>query len=170
MDEATSLTPCAHGSGVHQALTLGVGPLSGVSIGRFSGVGALWDCVLRGLWWWERLCRQRCAAAGCVRAVLVWGDVSRGYTYPHLGLTPAAVGLGEAWRCRCVADVEELKASGRAHFDRFSAVCRVCVNIATLQSRFPRCATVPLCGVSCRACSDHGPRVNPALVVQGLTP
>ena len=23
-------------------------------------------------------------------------------------------------------------------------------------SRFPRCATVPLLGVSCRACCDHG--------------
>jgi len=27
------------------ALTLGLGPLSGVSIGRLSGVGALWNCV-----------------------------------------------------------------------------------------------------------------------------
>ena len=26
-------------------LTLGLGPPSGVSIGRLSGVGALWDCV-----------------------------------------------------------------------------------------------------------------------------
>jgi len=30
-----------------QALTLGLGPLSGVSIGRLSRVGALWDCVPR---------------------------------------------------------------------------------------------------------------------------
>jgi len=29
------------------ALTLGLGPPSGVSIGRLSGVGALWDCVPR---------------------------------------------------------------------------------------------------------------------------
>jgi len=28
-------------------LTLGLGPPSGVSIGRLSGVGALWDCVPR---------------------------------------------------------------------------------------------------------------------------
>ena len=28
-------------------LTLGLGPPSGVSIGRLSGVGALWDCVSR---------------------------------------------------------------------------------------------------------------------------
>jgi len=29
-----------------KALTLGMGPPSGASIGRLSGVGALWDCVL----------------------------------------------------------------------------------------------------------------------------
>ena len=37
------------------------------------------------LWWWGRLCRRRCGG-GCARAalVLVWGGVSRGYTYhPH---------------------------------------------------------------------------------------
>ena len=28
--------------------------------------------------WWGRLCRRRCAAGGCARAVLVWGGVSRG--------------------------------------------------------------------------------------------
>ena len=27
-----------------------------------------WPC----LWWWGRLCRRRCAAGGCARAVLVW--------------------------------------------------------------------------------------------------
>jgi len=32
------------------------------------------------LWWWGRLCRRRCAAGGCARAVLVWRGVSRGYT------------------------------------------------------------------------------------------
>ena len=30
--------------------------------------------------WWGRLCRRRCAAGGCARAILVWGGVSRGYT------------------------------------------------------------------------------------------
>jgi len=30
--------------------------------------------------WWGWLCRRRCAAGGCARAVLVWGGVSRGYT------------------------------------------------------------------------------------------
>jgi len=35
------------------------------------------------LWWCGRLCRRRCAAGGCARAVLVWGGVSRGYTYHH---------------------------------------------------------------------------------------
>jgi len=35
------------------------------------------------LWWWGRLCRRRCAAGGCDRAVLVSGGVSRGYTYHH---------------------------------------------------------------------------------------
>ena len=59
-------------------LTLGLGPLSGVSIDRLYGVGALWDCV-------PRVCgggggRRRYAAGGCARAVLVWGGVSRGYT------------------------------------------------------------------------------------------
>ena len=41
--------------------------------------------------WWGRLCRRRCAAGGCARAVLMWGGVSRGYTIiitlnpnPHL--------------------------------------------------------------------------------------
>jgi len=29
------------------------------------------------LWWWGRLCRRRCAAGGCARAVLV-GEVSLG--------------------------------------------------------------------------------------------
>ena len=32
---------------VPKHLTLGLGPPSGVSIGRLSGVGALWDCVSR---------------------------------------------------------------------------------------------------------------------------
>jgi len=32
---------------VPERLTLGLGPPSGVSIGRLSGVGALWDCVSR---------------------------------------------------------------------------------------------------------------------------
>jgi len=32
---------------VPKRLTLGLGPPSGVSIGRLSGVGALWDCVSR---------------------------------------------------------------------------------------------------------------------------
>jgi len=35
-------------------------------------------------------------------------------------------------------------------FDRFS------MWMWTQQPRFPRCATVPLRGVSCRACCDHG--------------
>jgi len=30
------------------------------------------------LGWWGRLCRRRCAAGGCARAVLVWGGFSRG--------------------------------------------------------------------------------------------
>jgi len=30
--------------------------------------------------WWGRLCRRRCPAEGCARAVLMWGGVSRGYT------------------------------------------------------------------------------------------
>jgi len=56
-----------------------MGPLSGVSIGRLSVVGALWDGA-------PHVCgggggRRRCAAGGCDRAVLVWGGVSRGYTY-----------------------------------------------------------------------------------------
>jgi len=55
-------------------MTLGLGPLSGVSIGRLSGIDTLWDCV-------PRVCgggggRRRCAAGGCARAVLVWGGVS----------------------------------------------------------------------------------------------
>jgi len=31
----------------YESLTLGLGPLSGVSIGYLSGAGALWDCVPR---------------------------------------------------------------------------------------------------------------------------
>jgi len=52
--------------------TLGLGPLSGVTIGRLSGVGALWDCVSR-VWW-------SCAGGGVpLGAVLMlsWcGEVS----------------------------------------------------------------------------------------------
>jgi len=50
-----------------------------VTLTRLSGVGALWLCFTC-LRWWGRLCRRRCAAGGCARAVLVWGGVSRGYT------------------------------------------------------------------------------------------
>jgi len=44
------------------------------------------------LWWWGRLCRRWCAAGGCARAVLVWGGVSRGYTYDHQGMKHSRVG------------------------------------------------------------------------------
>jgi len=46
------------------------------------------------LWWWARLCRRRCAAGGCARAVLVWGGVSWGYTnyYSTNGQTQAPTG------------------------------------------------------------------------------
>ena len=47
---------------------------------RLSVVGALWGLCFPCLRWWGRLCRRRCAAGGCARAVLVWGGVSRGYT------------------------------------------------------------------------------------------
>jgi len=39
-------------------------------------VGLCFPCLR----WWGRLCRRRCAAGGCARAVLVRGGVSRGYT------------------------------------------------------------------------------------------
>jgi len=39
-------------------------------------VGLCFPCLR----WWGRLCRRRCAAGGCARAVLMWGGVSRGYT------------------------------------------------------------------------------------------
>ena len=59
-------------------LTLGLGPPSGVSIGRVSGVGALWDCVsvsaVEGAAVPAAVCRW-----GLARAVLMWGGVSRGY-------------------------------------------------------------------------------------------
>jgi len=44
--------------------------------------------------WWGRLCRRQCAVGGCARAVLVWGGVSRGYTYHHLQETR----VGGIWR------------------------------------------------------------------------
>jgi len=65
---------------VHLEPKLTLGPLSGVSIGRLSEVGALWDCVPRVYGSGGQLRRRRCAAGGCARAVLVWGGVSRGYT------------------------------------------------------------------------------------------
>ena len=44
------------------------------------------------MWWLGRLCRRQCAAGCCDRAVLVWGDVSRGYTKDNQQWIP--VGLG----------------------------------------------------------------------------
>jgi len=38
-------------------------------------VGLCFPCP----WWRGRLCRRRCAAGGCARAVLVWGNCLPGY-------------------------------------------------------------------------------------------
>jgi len=46
-------------------LTLGLGPPSGVSIGRLSGVGALWDCV-------PHVCG---GGRGCAGGGVLLGDV-----------------------------------------------------------------------------------------------
>jgi len=47
--------------------------------------------------WWGRLCRRRCAAGGCARAVLVWGGVSRGIqSSSYLRPPPPAVLLAGA--------------------------------------------------------------------------
>jgi len=73
----------------------GVGPLSGVSISRLNGVGALWDCV-------SRVCggRGSCAdgdvplGAVLVLSWCVWGGVSRGYTDHHHRVGGRACGKG----------------------------------------------------------------------------
>ena len=74
-----AVAPFCGRSSVHvpKRLTLGLGPPSGVSIGRLSGVGALWDCV-------PHVCGGGAAVPaavcrwGLARAVLMWGGVSRG--------------------------------------------------------------------------------------------
>ena len=57
-----------------EALTLGLPPLPFWGEHRpfewgWRAVGLCSPC----LWWWGRLCRRRCAAGGCARAVLVSG-------------------------------------------------------------------------------------------------
>ena len=47
-DDSLNVAPHVQRNALGKALrTLGLGPPSGVSIGRLSGVGALWDCVSR---------------------------------------------------------------------------------------------------------------------------
>jgi len=84
------MNSCDPGPGI--PATLGLGPYSGVSIGRLSGVGALWDCV-------PRVCGGEggCAGGGVpLGAVLCCpgaGCVSRGYTiimYVYTGREVAA--------------------------------------------------------------------------------
>ena len=52
---------------------------SGVSIGRLSGVGALWDCVPRVCGGGGGCAGGGVPLGGCARAVLMWGGVSRRY-------------------------------------------------------------------------------------------
>jgi len=76
------------------------GPSFGGEHGPFQwgwrGVGLCSPCLR----WWGRLCRRRCAAGGCARAVLLWGGVSRGYTIimilAQITCAPAASAIAPA--------------------------------------------------------------------------
>jgi len=67
---------------VPKRLTLGLGPPSGVSIGRLSGIGALWDCA-------PRVCGGGggCAGGGvplgAVLALSWCGEVALGGKHHH---------------------------------------------------------------------------------------
>jgi len=73
----SSSTPRVSPLAERPLVTLGLGPLSGVSISRLSGVDALWDCV-------PRVCGGRggCAGGGlplgAVFALSWYGEVSLG--------------------------------------------------------------------------------------------
>jgi len=60
--------------------------LSARAISRICWRAGTEDCVPLVCGGGGQLCRRRCAAGGCARAVLVWGGVSRGYTNHHLGM------------------------------------------------------------------------------------